>query len=179
MVPPRGEIRASRGCPSLWTLDPVGRASLGGACGGGDGELSRECGCAGLKVAMRAVVPPRVWPQRAAEASPRSRCGGGSGPLCRLWVDSTPTHSVESHRQSCASNKQAAGKDGQLRACRAGPARDRGVPEQGGPEGALTLNNFSEGIGRVPPARVRVRPVRSLLCALRLTHRLPSGRCLR
>jgi hypothetical protein len=88
MVLPRDEIRASRGCPSLWTLDPVGRASLGGACGGGDGELSRECGCAGLKVAMRAVVPPRVWPQRAAEASPRSRCGGGSGPLCRLWVDS-------------------------------------------------------------------------------------------
>jgi hypothetical protein len=87
MVLPRDEIRASRGCPSLWTLDPVGRASLGGACGGGDGELSRECGCAGLKVAMRAVVPPRVWPQRAAEASPRSRCGGGSGPLCRLCVD--------------------------------------------------------------------------------------------
>lgn len=88
MVLPRDEIRASRGCPSLWTLDPVGRASLGGACGGGDGELSRECGCAGLKVAMRAVVPPRVWPQRAAEASPRSRSGGGSGPLCRLCVDS-------------------------------------------------------------------------------------------
>jgi hypothetical protein len=88
MVPPRGEIRASRGCPSLWTLDPVGRASLGGACGGGHGELSRECRCAGLKVAMRAVVPPRVWPQRAAEASPRSRSGGGSGPLCRLCVDS-------------------------------------------------------------------------------------------
>lgn len=88
MVLPRDEIRASRGCPSLWTLDPVGRASLGGACGGGHGELSRECGCAGLKVAMRAVVPPRVWPQRAAEASPRSRSGGGSGPLCRLCVDS-------------------------------------------------------------------------------------------
>jgi hypothetical protein len=68
-----------------WT--PSGARAWAVRAGGGHGELSRECGCAGLKVAMRAVVPPRVWPQRAAEASPRSRCGGGSGPLCRLWVD--------------------------------------------------------------------------------------------
>ena len=39
MVLPRDEIRASRGCPSLWTPDPVARASSGGACGGDEGGV--------------------------------------------------------------------------------------------------------------------------------------------